>query len=128
MTCVCLSVHRGVSQPTQRGGSGQSSRGGGSGQSSRGGSGQSSQGGLGQSSQGGGSGQSSQGGQVSSWGVRSVARGVRSVAGGSARGGSSKIGQQNEYSLHGGQYASCVHAGGLSCCCCDFTLLTNRNL
>ena len=35
---------------------------------------------------------------------------------GSARGGgSAKIGQQNEYSLHGGQYASCVHAGGLSC-------------
>ena len=30
-------------------------------------------------------------------------------------GGSAKIGQQNEYSLHGGQYASCVHAGGLSC-------------
>ena len=30
-------------------------------------------------------------------------------------GGSAKIGQQNEYSLHGGRYASCVHAGGLSC-------------
>ena len=30
--------------------------------------------------------------------------------------GSAKIGQQNEYSLHGGRYASCVHAGGISCC------------
>ena len=30
-------------------------------------------------------------------------------------GESAKIGQQNEYSLHGGRYASCVHAGGLSC-------------
>ena len=31
-------------------------------------------------------------------------------------GGSAKIGQQNEYSLlHGGRYASCIHAGGLSC-------------
>ena len=30
-------------------------------------------------------------------------------------GGSAKIGQQNEYLLHGGRYASCVHAGGLSC-------------
>ena len=25
------------------------------------------------------------------------------------------VGQQKEYSLHGGRYASCVHAGGLSC-------------
>ena len=45
-------------------------------------------------------------------------RGVRSVqpGGGSQPvGGSAKIGQQNEYSLHGGRYASCIHAGGLSC-------------
>ena len=26
-----------------------------------------------------------------------------------------QVGQQKEYSLHGGRYASCVHAGGLSC-------------
>ena len=30
-------------------------------------------------------------------------------------GGSAKIGQHREYLLHGGRYASCVHAGGLSC-------------
>ena len=41
---------------------------------------------------------------------------VQLAGGGSVqRGGSAKIGQQNEYSLHGGRYASCVHAGGLSC-------------
>ena len=31
------------------------------------------------------------------------------------RGGGTQVGQQKEYSLHGGRYASCVHAGGLSC-------------
>ena len=31
-------------------------------------------------------------------------------------GGGTQVGQQKEYSLHGGRYASCVHAGGLSCC------------
>ena len=30
-------------------------------------------------------------------------------------GGSAKIGQHMEYLLHGGRYASCVHARGLSC-------------
>ena len=30
-------------------------------------------------------------------------------------GGCTQVGQQKEYSLHGGRYASCVHAGGLSC-------------
>ena len=30
-------------------------------------------------------------------------------------GGGTQIGQQKEYSLHGRRYASCVHAGGLSC-------------
>ena len=30
-------------------------------------------------------------------------------------GGGTQVGQQKEYSLHGGRYASCVHAGGLSC-------------
>ena len=29
--------------------------------------------------------------------------------------GDTRVGQQKEYSLHGGRYASCVHAGGLSC-------------
>ena len=32
-----------------------------------------------------------------------------------AGGGGTQVGQQKEYSLHGGRYASCVHAGGLSC-------------
>ena len=46
----------------------------------------------------------------------SLAGGVDQSAGGvggQPGGGSAKIGQQNEYSLHGGRYASCVHAGGL---------------
>ena len=30
-------------------------------------------------------------------------------------GGGTQLGQQKEHSLHGGRYASCVHAGGLSC-------------
>ena len=37
----------------------------------------------------------------------------------SGRGGGTQVGQQKEYSIHGGRYASCVHAGGLSCCLCD---------
>ena len=32
--------------------------------------------------------------------------------------GGTQLGQQKEYSLHGGRYASCVHAGGLSCLTC----------
>ena len=35
--------------------------------------------------------------------------------------GGSQLGQQKEYSLHGGRYASCVHAGGLSCYTCNRT-------
>ena len=31
------------------------------------------------------------------------------------RRGGTQLGQQKEYSLHGGRYASCVHAEGLSC-------------
>ena len=51
-------------------------------------------------------------------GVRSVSsgRGGSGQSAGGGGGGSAKIGQQNEYSLlHGGRYASCVHAEGLSC-------------
>ena len=29
--------------------------------------------------------------------------------------GGTQLGQQKEYSLHGAWYASCIHAGGLSC-------------
>ena len=51
--------------------------------------------------------------------VRS-SRGGSGPAGGGG-GGSAKIEQHREYLLHGGRYASCVHAGGLSCffilCC-----------
>ena len=43
-----------------------------------------------------------------------VSRGGGSVSGGGVS-QDSKIGQQNGYSPHGGQYASCVHVGGLSC-------------
>ena len=46
----------------------------------------------------------------------SASGGGAASRGGQPGGGSAKIGQQNEYSLHGGRYASCVHAGGLSCC------------
>ena len=60
--------------------------------------------------------------QARSWGDQASNRGgVRPVTGGvswggsAEGGGSTKIGQQNEYSLYGGRYASCVHAGGLSC-------------
>ena len=46
-----------------------------------------------------------------------VSRGEVSAGGRGQPGGeSAKIGQQNEYSLHSGRYASCVHAGGLSSC------------
>ena len=34
---------------------------------------------------------------------------------GQVRMGGTQLGNQKEYSLHGGRYASCVHAGGLSC-------------
>ena len=46
------------------------------------------------------------------------ARGVPCRGGtlpGPAGGGGTQLGQQKEYSLHGGRYASCIHAGGLSC-------------
>ena len=37
------------------------------------------------------------------------------VRGGTLVGGGTQLGQHREYLLHGGRYASCVHAGGLSC-------------
>ena len=64
--------------------------------------------GGGQSSWGG---QSSRGGSVQLGGGQSARGWVRSVTW--VGGGSAKIGQQNEYSLHGGRYDSCVDAGGL---------------
>ena len=66
----------------------------------------------------GGSGQPAGGGQVSQREDQVSQRGGGGqLAGGvSWQGvGSAKTGQQNEHSLHGGRYASCVHAGGLSC-------------
>ena len=36
-----------------------------------------------------------------------------------------RVGQQKEYSLHGGRYASCVHAGGLSCLYCFHVCFSN---
>ena len=41
-------------------------------------------------------------------------RGVPWLGGYPGRGGT-QLGQHREYLLHGGRYASCVHAGGLSC-------------
>ena len=35
--------------------------------------------------------------------------------GGTLLGRGTQLGQHREYLLHGGRYASCVHAGGLSC-------------
>ena len=40
--------------------------------------------------------------------------------------GGTQSGQQKEYSLHGGRYASCVHAGGLSCLCGGNILVSER--
>ena len=40
--------------------------------------------------------------------------------------GGTRVGQQKEYSLHGGRYASCVHAGGLSCH--EMTFVKNFNI
>ena len=84
--------------------------------------------GGGQSSQQGvsptGGGQSNRGGQ-SRWGGSVQPGGVSPARGRSAGGGSAKIGQQNEYSLHGGRYASCVHAGGLSCFVEDYSHWVN---
>ena len=125
----CLSVHRGGSgQVSLAGGSGQSRRGqvspatgGGSGQSSWGGGQVSPAGGGGgvRSVQPGGSvilgGVSHPGGSVIPGGSVMPGGGQSSQGHQSSQGGSAKIGQQNEYSLHGGRYASCVHAGGLSC-------------
>ena len=44
--------------------------------------------------------------------------GGSATVGVSHRGGSAKTGQHREYLLHGGRYASCGHAGGLSCLFC----------
>ena len=62
------------------------------------------------SSQGGGVGQVQPGGRGGSG--PAGGEGVGQVQPG---GGSAKIAQHRKYLLHGGRYASCVHAGGLSC-------------
>ena len=54
----------------------------------------------------------------SAGGVRSAQGGQVQLGGSASGGGSAKIGQHREYLLHGGRYASCVHAGGLSCFTC----------
>ena len=81
--------------------------------------GSASQGGVGQSARGGQSADSA--GGVSQLGGGQSARGVSW-----GRGESAKIGQQNEYSLHGGQYASCIHTGGLSCFTCFHYCLVTK--
>ena len=115
---ICLSTGGGGQSSVQPGGGGAQSSvqpgGGVSGPARRGGQVQP-EGGSGPA--GGGSGpargvRSSQGGQVQPEGSGPAGGGSGP---GSWGGGSAKIGQQKEYSLHGGRYASCVHAGGLSC-------------
>ena len=74
-------------------------------------------GGVGQIQPGGGSGPAGRGGSGPAGGGGQVqlaggGGGVRSSWWG---GGSAKIEQHREYLLHGGRYASCIHAGGLSC-------------
>ena len=125
-------------QPGGRGGSGpaggvgQVQLGGGVGQvqpGGRGGSGPAGGGGVGPGPAGGeGVGQVQPGGRGGSdpaggegWVRSSRGGGVGQVQPGgegwvrSSRGGSAKIAQHRKYFLHGGRYASCVHAGGLSC-------------
>ena len=41
-------------------------------------------------------------------------------------GGGTQLGQHREYLLHGGRYASCVHAGGLSCFLNSFLSFSSR--
>ena len=47
---------------------------------------------------------------------------VRYPPGQVRRGGGTQLGQHREYLLHGRRYASCVHAGGLSCFTTMFAL------
>ena len=59
-----------------------------------------------------------------------LARGVPWPGGYPGRGGTlarggTQLGQHREYLLHGGRYASCVHAGGLSCFLSDDTCTTS---
>ena len=111
----CLSVHRGGGE----GGVSQGGRGGSAGGrgGSAGGEGWVSQGGGqlgGRGGSAGGEGWVSRGeGWVSRGGGVGQRGGEGWVSGG--EGGSAKIEQHREYLLHGGRYASCVHAGGLSC-------------
>ena len=55
--------------------------------------------------------------QVQPGGVGTLAGGVPWWGGYPGWGGT-QLGQHREYLLHGGRYASCVHAGGLSCLFC----------
>ena len=80
---------------------------------------------MGQPGGGGDPARSSRGGGVPGRGGGGVPCGGGTMAGGypgwrggggyPARGGGTQLGQHREYLLHGGRYASCVHAGGLSC-------------
>ena len=49
------------------------------------------------------------------WPGGTLAGGVPWLGGYPAQWGGTQLGQHREYLLHGGRYASCVHAGGLSC-------------
>ena len=97
-----------------RGGSGPAGGGGvGQVQPGKGGVGQVQPGGRGGSGPAGGRGGSGPAGGEG-WVRSSRGGGVGQVQRGG--GGSAKIAQHRKYLLHGGRYASCVHAGGLSCC------------
>ena len=54
----------------------------------------------------------------SSWGGGTLLGGYPARGRGYPTGGGYQVGQHREYLLHGGRYASCVHAGGLSCLLC----------
>ena len=61
-------------------------------------------------------------------GGSTLARGGTLAGGAPWPGGGTQLGQHREYLLHGGRYASCVHAGGLSCLIHIFRSKINQNL
>ena len=68
------------------------------------------------------------GGYPGRGGVPWLGGGGYPARGGTLPGGrGTQLGQHREYLLHGGRYASCVHAGGLSCFYCFWiTVVTKR--
>ena len=62
------------------------------------------------------------------WPGGTLARGYPGREGGyPGQEGGTQLGQHREYLLHSGQYASCVHAGGLSCYTKEQIQLMHKN-